>query len=123
MLRAASMLQEGRRINGKAGTAEVTADWKLLASRLRAEVTWGWEKKWGIQRFHDRGGRLIEGYGRLDGPKTVVVNDERITARLGVVVATGSKPVIPPIPGLDEVDYWTSREVIETETLPGPWSS
>ncbi len=118
MLRAGNLLQEGRRVNGKAGTAEITPDWGLLASRVRGEVTWEWEPKWGINRFQDRGGRLIQGYGRLDGPRTVVVNDERITARLGVVVATGSKPLIPSVPGLDGVDYWTHRDVIGAETLP-----
>ncbi len=118
MIRAGNLLAEGRRINGKAGTAEVNADWSLLASRVRGEVTWDWEPKWGIQRFESRGGRLVQGYGRLDGPKTVVVNDERITARLGVVVATGSKFIVPPIPGLDEVDYWGTHDVIGAETLP-----
>ena len=118
MIRAGNLLAEGRRVNGKAGMATVTADWGLLAERVRNEVTWGWESKWGIQRFEERGGRLIQGYGRLDGPRSVVVNGERITARLGVVVATGSKPVIPPILGLDSVDYWTTHEVIAAETLP-----
>lgn len=118
MIRAGNLLAEGRRVNGKAGTADVTADWGLLASRVRGEVTWDWEGKWGIERFESRGGRLIQGYGRLDGPKTVVVNDERITARLGVVVATGSKFIVPPIPGLDEVDFWGTHDVIAAEALP-----
>lgn len=118
MIRAGNLLAEGRRVNGKAGTAEVTADWGLLAQRVRNEVTWGWEGKWGIERFESRGGRLVQGYGRLDGPKAVVVNGERIEARLGVVVATGSRFVVPPIPGLEEVDYWGTHDVIAAETLP-----
>lgn len=118
MLRAADMLQEGRRVNGKAGRAEVSADWELLAKRVREEVTGGWDGSYGAARYQERGGRLVRGYGRLDGPKTVVVNDERITARLGVVVATGSKPVVPPISGLDRVDYWGTHDVISAETLP-----
>jgi pyruvate/2-oxoglutarate dehydrogenase complex dihydrolipoamide dehydrogenase (E3) component len=118
MIRAGNLLAEGRRVNGKAGTAEVTADWGLVASRVRGEVTWDWEGMWGIERFESRGGRLIQGYGRLDGPKSVVVNDERITARLGVVVATGSKFVVPPIPGLKEVEYWGTHDVIGAEGLP-----
>jgi pyruvate/2-oxoglutarate dehydrogenase complex dihydrolipoamide dehydrogenase (E3) component len=34
------------------------------------------------------------------------------------VIATGSQPAIPPIPGLDEVAFWTTHDVIQAETLP-----
>jgi pyruvate/2-oxoglutarate dehydrogenase complex dihydrolipoamide dehydrogenase (E3) component len=34
------------------------------------------------------------------------------------VIATGSKPAIPPIPGLAEVDFWTTHDVIQAERLP-----
>jgi pyruvate/2-oxoglutarate dehydrogenase complex dihydrolipoamide dehydrogenase (E3) component len=118
MLRAAHLLAEGRRIPGKAGTAEVEADWSLLAQRVRTEVTGGWDDTTATNRFHDRGGRLIHGRGRLSGPDTVVVNGQTIRARRGIVIATGSQPAIPPIPGLAEVDYWTSHDVIRAESLP-----
>jgi pyruvate/2-oxoglutarate dehydrogenase complex dihydrolipoamide dehydrogenase (E3) component len=48
----------------------------------------------------------------------VTVGDEGFTARRGIVIATGSKPAIPPIPGLDEVDYWTTHDLIQAERLP-----
>jgi len=35
------------------------------------------------------------------------------------VLATGTRPAIPPLPGLDTVEYWTNREAVETEELPG----
>jgi pyruvate/2-oxoglutarate dehydrogenase complex dihydrolipoamide dehydrogenase (E3) component len=54
----------------------------------------------------------------LAGPKTVVVGDDTIRARIGVVVSTGSKPFVPPIPGLDGVDYWTNHEAIAADPLP-----
>lgn len=40
------------------------------------------------------------------------------TARRGIVIATGSQPLIPPIPGLDGVDYWTTHDVIAMEEVP-----
>lgn len=46
------------------------------------------------------------------------MNGSRIRARRGVLVATGSKPLSPPIPGLEDVDCWTNHEAIETEQLP-----
>jgi pyruvate/2-oxoglutarate dehydrogenase complex dihydrolipoamide dehydrogenase (E3) component len=54
----------------------------------------------------------------LTGPRTVSVGDESFTARSGVVIATGSKPAIPPVPGLAEVDYWTTHDVIRAKKLP-----
>jgi len=118
MIRAANLLQEGRRADGKAGTSQITPDWELLAARVRNEVTGGWSDAAGVKRFEDRNGRLIHGRGKLIGPKTAIVGDERFTARRGVVIATGSQPQIPAIPGLDSVDYWTTHDVIAAETLP-----
>src|SRR3954449_4979860 len=46
---------------------------------------------------------LIRGTGRLAGPGVVEVNGERYTAD-HVVLATGADPVVPPIPGLRELD-------------------
>lgn len=118
MIRAGNALQEARRVSGMAGQADILPDWSPVAARVRAEATGGWDDSIAVARFEGRGGRLIHGRGRLSGPRSVIVGDERITARLGVVIATGSKPSIPPIPGLDEVDYWTTHDVIELEKLP-----
>jgi pyruvate/2-oxoglutarate dehydrogenase complex dihydrolipoamide dehydrogenase (E3) component len=118
IIRAANVLQEARRVNGLAGSAEVTPSWEFLAARVRAEVTGGWDDSYAVARFTGRGGRLIRGYGKVIGPRTVAVGDETITARLGIVIATGSKPAIPPIPGLAEVDFWTTHDMIAAETPP-----
>src|ERR1700734_1505504 len=61
---------------------------------------------------------LIRGTGRLAGPGAVEVGDRRYTAR-DVVVATGADPVIPPVPGLRELDgVWTNREVTGMKAVP-----
>jgi len=118
MIRAANVLQEARRVEGLAGQAEVLPDWGPVAARVRAEATGGWDDSIAVQRYESRGGRLVHGYGRLTGPRTVTVGNESFTARVGVVIATGSKPAIPPIPGLSEVDFWTTHDVIKAEQLP-----
>jgi len=118
MIRAASVLQEARRVDGMAGQAEVTPDWNPVAARVRAEATGGWDDSVAVARFEGRGGRLVHGRGRLTGPRTVTVGDENFTARRGIVIATGSKPTIPPISGLAEVDFWTTHDVIRVEKLP-----
>jgi pyruvate/2-oxoglutarate dehydrogenase complex dihydrolipoamide dehydrogenase (E3) component len=61
---------------------------------------------------------LIRGSGRLAGPGVVEVGGRRFTAE-SVVLATGSDPVIPPVPGLRELPgIWTSREVTGMKTVP-----
>jgi pyruvate/2-oxoglutarate dehydrogenase complex dihydrolipoamide dehydrogenase (E3) component len=65
-----------------------------------------------------KGVDLIRGTGRLAGPGAVEVGGTRYTAR-DVVVATGADPVIPPIPGLRELDgIWTNREVTGMKAVP-----
>jgi pyruvate/2-oxoglutarate dehydrogenase complex dihydrolipoamide dehydrogenase (E3) component len=61
---------------------------------------------------------LIRGTGRLAGPGVVEVGGARHTAA-HVVVATGSDPVIPPVPGLRELDgVWTNRGVTGMKAVP-----
>src|SRR5580700_7085677 len=61
---------------------------------------------------------LLRGTGPLAGPGVVEVDGTRYTARQ-VVVATGSDPVIPPVPGLRELDdVWTNREVTGMKSVP-----
>ena len=50
--------------------------------------------------------------------RTVTVGDERLVARRAVVIANGSTAVIPPIPGLDTVDFWTNRQAAIPTELP-----
>jgi dihydrolipoamide dehydrogenase len=68
--------------------------------------------------LHDKGITLLRGSGRLAGTGTVEVDGVRHTAD-HVVVATGSSPVIPPIPGLRELDgVWTNREATGMTEVP-----
>jgi pyruvate/2-oxoglutarate dehydrogenase complex dihydrolipoamide dehydrogenase (E3) component len=118
MIRAADLLQEARRVNGVAGHAEVTPDWLPVATRIRTEATGDWDDSIAVARFESSGGRFVRGRGRLTGPRTVTVGDESYIASRGIVIATGSKPFVPPIRGLDDVDYWTTHDAIAVEELP-----
>ena len=61
---------------------------------------------------------LIRGNGRLAAPGVVEVDGQRCSAR-HIVIATGSEPAIPPIPGLRELDGdWTNREATGVREIP-----
>jgi len=118
MIRAAHLLAEARRIDGMAGTATVTPDWGPVARRIRDEATDDWDDRVAVERFEGKGGTFMRGEGHLVAPRTVAVDDRHFTAQRAVVLATGTEPAIPPIPGLDQVPYWTNRDLVEAEELP-----
>ncbi|HEX6222087.1 MAG TPA: FAD-dependent oxidoreductase, partial [Acidimicrobiia bacterium] len=119
MVRSANLLTEARRSDGLVGSVTAEPSWELIAKRIRAEVTGGWDDSGGVTRFEALGGRFARGRGEVVGPGTVSVAGDTFHARVGVVVATGSTPVVPPIPGLAETPFWTNHEAVAAEELPG----
>jgi pyruvate/2-oxoglutarate dehydrogenase complex dihydrolipoamide dehydrogenase (E3) component len=62
---------------------------------------------------------VLRGHGRLVGPGRVRVGHETYTTR-DVVLATGSDPVIPPVPGLQSLEgIWTNRDATGLTAVPG----
>jgi pyruvate/2-oxoglutarate dehydrogenase complex dihydrolipoamide dehydrogenase (E3) component len=118
MIRASDLLAEARRIPGLAGRATVHAEWAPVARRIRAEATDSWDDTAAAQRFEAKGGRLVRGWGRLEGPKRVAVGDRLIEADRAVVINIGTRAWIPPVAGLAATPYWTNREAIETDEVP-----
>jgi pyruvate/2-oxoglutarate dehydrogenase complex dihydrolipoamide dehydrogenase (E3) component len=118
MIRAANLLEEGRRIPGLAGSATVAPDWAPVAKRIRAEATDSWDDTVAADRFTDAGGTLFRGRGVITAPGQVTVGADVLTARRGLVINCGSAPSIPALPGLAGTPYWTNREAAETECVP-----
>ena len=66
----------------------------------------------------EKGIELLRGTGRLAGPGVVEVDGVRHTAK-HVVLANGADPVVPPVPGLRELDgVWTNRQATSMKTIP-----
>ncbi|QIY75883.1 NAD(P)/FAD-dependent oxidoreductase [Streptomyces sp. RLB1-33] len=118
MIRAGNLLAEAGRVPFLAGAAEVTPDWGRVAGRIRGEATDDWNDRVAADRLAAKGGRLVRGTGRLTGPRQVTVGDRTFEARRGVVLATGTRPRIPPVPGLASTPYWTNRDAIAAKELP-----
>ena len=113
-----TLLRPGEAVHGAqeaAGRAEVDVP-AALAYRdfMVSDYSDTGQQRW----LAGKGIDLIRGTGRLAGTGVVEVNGVRHTAR-HVVLATGSDAVIPPVPGLRELDgIWTNREVTGMKTVP-----
>ncbi|MCB1367031.1 MAG: FAD-dependent oxidoreductase [Rhodobacteraceae bacterium] len=70
-----------------------------------------------VARFEGLGVRVIEAYGRFLSPRELQAGDTVIRARR-FVIATGSSPLVPPIPGLDKVPYLTNETIFANIDLP-----
>lgn len=118
MIRAANALAEARRVPALGGKVEVTPDWQPVSRRIREQATDDWDDRVAVERFEKKGGIFVRARGRLEGPDGVRIGDVRVRARRGVVIATGTRPAVPPIPGIDSVEIWTNREVATAQNLP-----
>jgi len=100
---------------GGAATAQVGA---AAALAWRDYMVSGYSDAGQERSLAGEGIDLLRGTGRLAGPGVVEVDGVRHTAT-HVVVATGSDPVVPPIPGLRELEgVWTNREVTGMKAVP-----
>jgi len=123
MVRAGNLVAEAHRVPGSAGTCHVHTEWAPVARHVRA-ATDDWDDKVAVDRLTARGARFLRGTGRLTGPREVTVlhsgGDTETVLRpsRAIVLAVGSRPVAPPVPGLAGTGYWTNRELIETPELP-----
>lgn len=70
------------------------------------------------QRLRQAGVAVIEGDAHFDGPGRIRVGSRRLSY-ISALIATGSQPVLPPIPGLVEARPLTSETVWGLRTLPG----
>jgi len=118
MIRAGNLLAEAGRVNGMAGRATVSPDWAPVAGRLAGEATDNWNDAVAADRFTGQGGHLFRGTGRIAAPGEVQVGDDLLVARRGIVIATGTAPAVPPVPGLAGTPFWTNREAIRATEVP-----
>lgn len=117
-IRGATVLEESRRVNALAGTSTITPDWSKISQRIRNEATDNWNDQVAVDRFTGNGGIFVRGRGRIVGPREVEVDGTTYTATKALVIASGTKAAVPPIPGLDSVPYWTNREALKNTEVP-----
>src|SRR5690242_13451906 len=70
-----------------------------------------------VERFERLGVTVLRAEARFTGPRTLQARDTTIRPRR-FVIATGSSPVVPPIPGLDRVPFFTNETIFGNRVLP-----
>ena len=118
MVRAAGVVAEVGRAEFIAGLARIEPDWGLVAHRIRSEATDSWDDKVAVDRFVGKGGRFVRGRAVISAVGEVTVGDEVFSPRRGIVVATGTLPAVPDVPGLGGTPYWTNRDAVKVERPP-----
>src|SRR4051795_7439989 len=117
LLRPAEVLAEARRIPGAREAAQGELDVQAVLDR-RDEVIHDLDDSSQLPWLEDRGVVLHRGIGRITGERRVRVGDEELEARRAVVLAGGTVPSLPPIPGLDGIDAWTNRQATTAKEIP-----
>jgi pyruvate/2-oxoglutarate dehydrogenase complex dihydrolipoamide dehydrogenase (E3) component len=117
LLRPGQVLAEARRVPGAAEAVTGELDVEAVFRR-RDKAAHDFSDAEQLPWLEERGIELIRGHGRLAGERVVQMGDDTLTARRAVIVATGTKAVIPPIPGLREAQPWTNREATTAHEAP-----
>jgi len=117
-IRAANLLAEGRRIPGMAGESTVSANYAPVAARIRDEATDDWDDQVAVDRIESKGVTFVRGHAVLAGPTRVTVGERIFEARRAILLNTGTKPFIPPVPGLAGTPFWDNRGAIAATEVP-----
>ncbi len=115
---AAAAKAQGMRIGAPFGVAvvEPTVDFAGVRRHVR-EVIDGIAPQDSVERFERLGATVLRAHGRFTGANLVEAGGRRIRARR-YVLATGSRPAVPPVPGLAAVDHLTNETVFDLCELP-----
>lgn len=70
-----------------------------------------------VERFESLGIDVYQSYGEFVDEHTIAVDDKHITGK-SIVISTGSSPLVPPIEGLREVQYFTNENIFTLNKLP-----
>lgn len=123
LLRPVVARADARHVPGLAGAVQGPLDTAAVLAH-RDDYTSHWKDDGQAAWLKGIGADLFRGRGRLTGERTVSVTtpdgaERRLTARHAVAVCTGSRAVVPDLPGVADARPWTSREATSAKEVPG----
>ncbi|HSK25953.1 MAG TPA: NAD(P)/FAD-dependent oxidoreductase [Jiangellales bacterium] len=119
LIRPGDVVAAARRVPGAAEAVTGSVD-PAAAFAQRDYMTSGWDDSGQVPWLEEHGIQLVRGVGRLDGERRVLVSptERELSARRAVVLATGTRPSLPPVPGLAEALPWDNRDVTTAKEVP-----
>ncbi|MFD6425265.1 dihydrolipoyl dehydrogenase family protein [Streptomyces sp. NPDC060198] len=123
LLRPVVARAEARRVPGLEAAVQGPLDADAVLAN-RDGFTSHWKDDGQVEWLESVGADVFRGQGRLTGEKRVSVTApdgtvRHLTARHAVAVCTGSRAVVPDLPGVAEARPWTSREATSAKSVPG----
>ncbi|BES73501.1 bifunctional TVP38/TMEM64 family protein/FAD-dependent oxidoreductase [Marinobacter nanhaiticus D15-8W] len=117
LIKSARIAHDARR-GGQFGveTLGVNVDFPAVMERVQSVIK-TIEPHDSIERYTSLGVDCVTGEARIVDPWRVEVDGKTLTTR-NIVIATGARPFVPPIPGIDLVPYYTSDTVWELRQAP-----
>lgn len=120
LLRAGAVTRAARAVGGAASIGDVDP---AAAFARRDRITHDWNDASQVEWATGAGIDVVRGHARLAGERLVVVTapdgtDTEYLATHAVAVATGSAALLPDIPGLADIDPWTSRDATSAKSAP-----
>ncbi|THG28578.1 dihydrolipoyl dehydrogenase family protein [Naasia lichenicola] len=122
LLRSGAALEAARRVPGAAEAITAQLDVAAVLKR-RDEIVSDYDDGGQVEWLESAEIDLHRGFGRITGPKRVSVTAAdgtvtELTANFAVAVSTGTAALLPDIPGLADVQPWTSREATGVTEVP-----
>ncbi|MGW6579938.1 dihydrolipoyl dehydrogenase family protein [Streptomyces globisporus] len=122
LLRPVVARADARRVPGLSAAVQGPLDVGAVLAH-RDEETSHWKDDGQVAWLESVGADVVRGTGRLTGPREVTVTtpdgtEHRFTARHAVAVCTGTRAVVPALPGIEEARPWTSREATSAKEAP-----
>lgn len=132
LLRPGGALEAAEAVDGARQAVTGSLDVPAALAR-RTHLVNGWDDSGQVEWLTTHKVELLRGRGRLAGERRVEVVDGAgggddsgpggepvavLTARRAVVLATGTSPLVPPVPGLSEARPWTNREATRADAAP-----
>ncbi|MFD3755318.1 dihydrolipoyl dehydrogenase family protein [Streptomyces cyaneofuscatus] len=123
LLRPVVARADARRVPGLSTAVQGPLDVQAVLAH-RDDKTSNWKDDGQVDWLEGVGADIYRGTGRLTGPREVTATapdgtEHRLTARHAVAVCTGSRAVVPDLPGITEARPWTSREATSAKEVPG----
>jgi pyruvate/2-oxoglutarate dehydrogenase complex dihydrolipoamide dehydrogenase (E3) component len=116
LIRSAKLAAEGRKASSYGLNGQLRPDFAAIMERVRTVIERTAPHD-SVERYRSLGVDVLHGEARITSPWTVDVGGRTLTTR-NIVVATGAEPIMPAIPGIDQVEPLTSETVWSLTKLP-----